>query len=55
MPSYCCACKKNYASNDLSTIGNQSVCCLSCVGLLKSNKKDSCKFCGRPVWKDNYY
>ena len=55
MPSLCCVCNKNYASDDLSTIGNQSVCCLSCVGLLKANKKDSCKYCQMPVWKDNYY
>ena len=37
------------------TIGDQIVCSLSCVGLLKSNSKDSCDCCKRPVWKDNYY
>lgn len=31
------------------------VCSLSCVGLLKANEKDSCHYCKRPVWKDNYY
>jgi len=31
------------------------VCSLSCVGLLKANEKDSCNYCKRPVWKDNYY
>ena len=52
---YCSSCNKNYVSEDLSTIGNQFVCCLSCVGLLKANDKDACSYCGRPVWKDDYY
>ena len=54
MPS-CTVCDKDYISEDLTTIGNQSVCCLSCVGLLKANIHDACSYCGRPVWKDNYY
>ena len=53
--TFCNVCNKGNISGDLTTIGNQSVCCLSCVGLLKSNKKDACSCCGRPVWKDNYY
>ena len=52
---YCSSCNKDYISKDLSTIGNQFVCCLSCVGLLKANEKDACSYCGRPVWKDDYY
>ena len=51
----CNVCNKENTSEDLSTIGNQYVCCLSCVGLLKANEKDACTNCGRPVWKDNYY
>jgi endogenous inhibitor of DNA gyrase (YacG/DUF329 family) len=54
MPS-CIVCNKDHISEDLTTIGNQSVCCLSCVGLLKANINDACSYCGRPVWKDNYY
>ena len=54
MPN-CNSCNKGCISEDLTTIGNQSVCCLSCVGLLKANEKDACSYCGRPVWKDNYY
>ena len=52
---YCIVCNKDFIFGDLTTIGNQSVCCLSCVGLLKANKYDACAHCGRPVWKDNYY
>ena len=52
---FCNVCNKENTSEDLSTIGNQYVCCLSCVGLLKANEKDACTNCGRPVWKDNYY
>ena len=52
---FCSVCNKEHISEDLNTIGNQSVCCLSCVGLLKANKKDACSYCRRPVWKDNYY
>ena len=52
---FCNVCNKENTSEDLSTIGNQYVCCLSCVGLLKANEKDACSNCGRPVWKDNYY
>ena len=52
---FCSVCNKGHISEDLNTIGNQSVCCLSCVGLLKANKKDACAYCRRPVWKDNYY
>ena len=52
---YCCACYKDIYSSQLKTIGEQIVCSLSCVGLLKANQKDSCDYCKRPVWKDNYY
>ena len=52
---FCNVCNKENISEDLSTIGDQSVCCLSCVGLLKANKNDACSYCRRPVWKDNYY
>ncbi len=52
---FCIVCNKDYISEDLTTIGNQSVCCLSCVGLLKANNNDACSYCGRPVWKDEYY
>lgn len=52
---HCCACYKEIYSSQLKTIGEQIVCSLSCVGLLKANEKDSCDYCKRPVWKDNYY
>ncbi len=37
------------------TIDDESVCCLSCVGLLVSNDKDKCDNFQRHAWKDNYY
>jgi len=52
---HCAACFKEIYSSQLKTIGEQVVCSLSCVGLLKANEKDSCHYCKRPVWKDNYY
>ena len=52
---FCHVCNKDKICENFSTIGNQTVCCLSCVGLLKSNKDDACACCQRPVWKDNYY
>ena len=52
---FCHVCNKDKICENFSTIGNQVVCCLSCVGLLKSNKDDECSCCRRPVWKDNYY
>ena len=52
---YCNVCSKETLSSKFETIGNQIVCCLSCVGLLVSNDKDKCDNCQRPVWKDNYY
>ena len=52
---YCNVCSKEIYSSKFETIGGQSVCCLSCVGLLVSNDKDKCDNCQRPVWKDNYY
>lgn len=51
----CKVCSKEIISPKLETIGNQVVCCLSCVGLLVSNEEDKCDNCQRPVWKDNYY
>ena len=51
----CQVCFKECSYSKLSTIGDQIVCSLSCVGLLKPNIKDSCFYCRRPVWKDNYY
>ena len=52
---FCHACSKEIYSPKYETIGNQIVCCLSCVGLLVSNEQDKCDQCQRPVWKDNYY
>ena len=51
----CPICYKEISSSNLKTIGNQIVCSLSCVGLLYGNEKDSCYYCKRPVWIDNYY
>ena len=51
----CKVCFKECSYSKLSTIGDQTVCSLSCVGLLKPNIKDSCNYCRRPVWRDNYY
>ena len=51
----CSVCGIEIQSPKLSTIGNQIVCSLACVGLLTSNKHDACDYCKRPVWKDNYY
>ena len=51
----CSVCQKANLFSKLKTVGEQVVCSLSCVGLLKSNSKDSCDCCKRPVWKDNYY
>ena len=53
--SRCQVCLKTNTFQILKTIGDQIVCSLSCVGLLKSNSKDSCDCCKRPVWKDNYF
>ena len=52
---YCGVCYKEIFSSKLKTISNQMVCSLSCVGLLESTEKDSCYYCHRPVWNDNYY
>lgn len=54
MPN-CQVCFKEIFSSKLKTIGGQIVCSLSCVGLLNSNDKDSCYYCKRPIWKDNYF
>ena len=51
----CAICLKDCSLSKLKTIGDQTVCSLSCIGLLKSNSKDSCDYCKRPVWKDNYF
>ena len=51
----CNVCGVEISSPKLSTIGNQVVCSLACVGLLTSNKSDACDYCKKPVWKDNYY
>ena len=53
--SLCPVCLKNNSINILKTVGDQLVCSISCAGLLKSNEKDSCDYCYRPVWRDNYY
>ena len=53
--NHCAVCQKELISLELKTIANQSVCCLSCVGLLPSIAEDACDFCFRPVWKDNYF
>ena len=52
---YCGVRYKEIFSSKLKTISNQMVCSLSCVGLLESTEKDSCYYCHRPVWNDNYY
>ncbi len=52
---FCNVCSRDINSPFLETVGNQFVCCLSCVGLLESNNEDKCSQCHRPVWKDNYY
>jgi len=52
---FCNVCSREINSPFLETVGNQFVCCLSCVGLLESNNEDKCNQCQRPVWKDNYY
>ncbi len=53
--SFCAVCFKNNSIKNLKTIGDQIVCSISCAGLLKSNEKDTCDYCYRPVWIDNYY
>lgn len=53
--SRCSVCFKENPTNKLKTVGDQTVCSLTCVGLLKPNIRDSCGYCKRPVWKDNYY
>jgi hypothetical protein len=53
--SRCSVCFKENPTNKLKTVGDQIVCSLTCVGLLKSNTRDACSYCKRPVWKDNYY
>ena len=51
----CPVCYTEIFSSKLKTIGDQIVCSLSCVGLLQATDKDSCYYCQRPVWRDNYY
>ena len=51
----CPVCYREIYSSKLKTIGDQVVCCLSCICYLYSNEKDACDYCKRPVWKDNYY
>ena len=51
----CPVCYTEIFSSKLKTIGDQIVCSLSCVGLLQATDKDSCYYCQRPVWIDNYY
>ena len=51
----CKVCTKEINTPIFETIGNQQVCCLSCVGLLQANNEDKCSECQRPVWKDSYY
>ena len=53
--SRCSVCFKENPTNKLKTVGDQAVCSLTCVGLLKANTRDACGYCKRPVWKDNYY
>ena len=53
--SRCSVCFKENPTTKLKTVGDQTVCSLTCVGLLKSNTRDACGYCKRPVWKDNYY
>ena len=53
--SRCSVCFKENPTTKLKTVGDQTVCSLICVGLLKSNTRDACGYCKRPVWKDNYY
>ena len=52
---HCQVCFKELYSSKLKTIGGQLVCSLSCIGLLNANDKDSCYYCKRPIWKDNYF
>ena len=52
---HCQVCFKELYSSKLKTIGDQLVCSLSCVGLLNANDKDSCYYCKKPIWKDNYF
>jgi len=51
----CSVCFKENPTTKLKTVGDQIVCSLTCVGLLKSNTRDACGYCKRPVWKDSYY
>lgn len=51
----CKVCTKEINTPIFETIGNQLVCCLSCVGLLQANNEDKCSECQRAVWKDSYY
>ena len=51
----CAVCFKETFFSKLTTIGGQTVCCISCVSLLNSKEKDRCNYCYRPVWKDSYY
>ena len=51
----CPVCYREIYSSKLKTIGDQVVCSLSCISYLYSNEKDTCDYCQRPVWKDNYY
>ena len=52
---HCAVCIRDSSFSNLKTIGDQIVCSLACVGLLKSNSRDACDCCKHPVWKDNYY
>ena len=53
--SRCAVCFKDIIWSKIKTIGDQTVCSLSCVGLLHANMRDICGHCKRPVWKDKYY
>ena len=51
----CAVCYRDTQISNLKTIGDQIVCSLSCVSLLKSNSRDACDCCKYPVWRDNYF
>ena len=52
---HCAVCSKDSSFSNFKTIGEQIVCSLACVRLLKSNSRDACDYCKYPVWIDNYY
>ena len=52
---HCAVCSKDSSFSNFKTIGEQIVCSLACVRLLKSNSRDACDYCKYPVWMDNYY